>query len=254
MNFSPDKIFPYIDKIYRRPNDIDQKRYKGQVCNLWGLKGQRIFRKIKMLNKFRRHTYPYTRSEIDMNMDIARDLGAKNLHWWSSCHYEPYTGDKEFDIVVHNGYDRAVVGLGAIYKSYKHYGKLVEKLIAKGYKVASIGFAREYIKGTINLSGIPFAQQLGVIKKAKLYIDNDSAFYHAANCLEVPNIVIFCATSRIKNFDKRFHKFSTIVHGVFECANHCQEKRQFHNCPYQLKCRKFSPEIVLKAIERKLNS
>ena len=189
-------------------------------------------------------------SEVDMNMNIARELGSHegSLIWHGNCNYNSI--DEHYDIVVSNGYNyKSAVGWER--KSYPHYEEVV-KLLNNKYKVCSIGSGQEYVNGTVNRVGLPLLDSLGIIKNSRLLLSNDSGMYHCANALGVPNITIFTATSIKKNYDKRFHKYSTIVGRDDLDCRPCQNTNRWGACRY-FECQNIKPEIIVDIVMRKLN-
>jgi len=114
------------------------------------------------------------------------------------------------DILIHNGYSRINKNSEKMWKAkkYPNYKELSRILISLGYSVGSIGDKREFIDGTVNLTGLRFKDTVAVIKRTKLLISNDTSTYHLANVVKIPNIVLFTFTNMDKNYDKRFHIYS----------------------------------------------
>ena len=190
------------------------------------------------------------RSEVDTYMQIARDLGAKekDLIWHGNCIYNDI--NRHYDIVISDGYNRNGSADWSI-KSYPYYKEAVS-LLNKEYRVCSIGSSEEYIHGTINETGLPLLDSLGIIKNSKLFLSNDSGMYHCANALSVPNIVVFTATSIEKNYDKRFHKYSTIIGRDDLDCRPCQKGHRWKKCK-TWECREIDPQLVVNTIKQKLN-
>ncbi len=250
--FNISKIIPYVDNWFvgREIANINQSLYKGMVSTFWTRNHMSGLRKIPLLSEI--HPLSMYRSEVDTYMQIARDLGAKEegLIWHGNCDYSIKKGTG-FDVVVVNGYNRVGSANWSV-KGYPHFGSLVELLKDKGFSVASIGGGfNEYIKGTKNRTGLNIKDSFGTIKQSKLLISNDTGMYHAANALEVPNIVIFTASSVAKNFDSRFHKFSTIIaREDLDCRRDCQEHRKWGKTCKVWECQNVDPEYVAeKALE-----
>lgn len=247
----PGKLMPYVDRwiVGNQINKINDHDYAGAVTTLWtqSAMGQGMFKRLPVFNT----TEPrlsMERSEVDTYMDIARQLGAKeeNLIWWGACNYGEV--EEKFDIVIHNGYNRHSTMKWDV-KSYPHYEKLVEYF--DGLKVCSVGSKEEYIKGTVDRTGLSLVESLGLIKNARLFVGNDSGLYHCANALETDNIVIFTATSVAKNYDPRFHKFTTIIcRDDLECRKECQKKSGWKNECRHWRCREIDPEVVLHGVKQ----
>lgn len=228
-----------VNKITKR---IRAGRYEGLVSTLWTKEHiKRI--PLKLLNTIQPLTM--ARSEVDTYMDIARELGAEHLLWWGGCSYTE--GMEEFDVVIADGYNR-FGSAGWEIKHYPYYDKVIELLNKEGLSVCSIGAPNEYIKGTVNKTNLPLLESGGLIKSAKVLISNDSGMYHYANALEAKNIVIFTATSISKNYDSRFHKYSTVVvRGDLDCSP-CQAGRGWKRCK-DWKCRDIAPEVILEKLK-----
>jgi len=246
------KIFPYVDQWFvgNQIQQINPKDYIGIVSTFWTRNhlnvGPLLY--MKLLNKI--VPLRMDRSEIDVYMQIARDLGAKeeDLIWHGNCDYS-IDENSRFDVVIANGYNRHGSANWSI-KEYPYYEVVVAILKERGYSVGCIGATDEYVNGTVNRTGLPLKQSFGIIKQSKLLISNDSGMYHAANALETKNIVIFTATSVEKNFEGRFHKFSTIiVRDDLKCRP-CQGGHGWKKCS-DWKCREINPEyIVERAVEK----
>jgi len=193
---------------------------------------------------------PIKRSEVDVYMDIARGLGAAedDLLWHSGCLYKQV--EEEYDLVIHDGYNKH--GLRTDLwnlKSYPYYKEVVSLL--SDLKICSVGTPDEWIEGTVNKTGIDLLSTLGTIKKSKMLLGNDSGLYHCANALGVKNIVIFTYTSTVKNYDKRFHLYSTILQQEgLDCLS-CQNTPRFKTCETR-ECREIPPEVVADAVKEML--
>lgn len=141
------------------------------------------------------------------------------------------------DVILHDGYNKKLCGkMGKekwMAKSYLHWSRVAEKLKEKGYRVGSIGSADEYIPGTEDYTGLKLEESLSVIKGAQVVLCNDTGTFHLCNVMRKENIVVFTFTDDDKNFDKRFHKYSTLVRSDVECSP-CQSKGKhywYHNKP-----------------------
>lgn len=238
-------VFKYIRRWITNKNltkkDLDS--YEGKVVTYWAREHaiQGPIGKVIPLNI---HT-PLTmdRSEVDTYMDIARTLGAseEDLLWEAECNHSK--SDRWFDVVISDGYNRQGAARWEI-KSYPDYEKVVDKLVKMGYKVCSIGAKDEYIPGTIDMTGLSLMYSLGVIKSSRVLLSNDSGMYHCANALGTPSVVLFTATSIEKNYDKRFHRYTTILgRDDLECRP-CQEGRGWSKCK-DWKCQQIDPDLIV---------
>ena len=120
--------------------------------------------------------------------------------------------------------------------------------------MCSVGSTREYIEGSVNKTKMDLLDTLGIIANSKVFVGNDSGLYHCANALEVPSVVIFTATSVIKNYDDRFHKYSSIVaRDDLACRVDCQLNKAWIKECSVWKCRDIDPDVVYDAILNKFN-
>lgn len=250
----PENFFPGIDNWFVNKNrnkvcNIDPSKYYGKVSAIWlaNRLNTGILSDIKLLTK--KNKIKTCRSEVDTYMDIARQLGVKeeNIIWYGECNYK--RTDEKYDIVIHDGYNKTGAANWRI-KSYPYYEMVVKLLVKDGFSVCSVGAGNEYIKGTTNKTGLDLLSSLGLIKNSKLFLGNDSGLYHCANALGIKNVVIFTATSIIKNYDQRFHKYSTIVgRDDLKCRLSCQNNRRWNNVCKDWKCREIKPEIIVDRIK-----
>ena len=243
------RLIPYVGKwvVGNNLSKLDLESYDGYVATLWtkNIVGQGPFANMALLNKIQ--PLKMDRSEIDTYMDIARDLGVKEdeIIWHGNCSYNKR--EDKYDVVIHNGYNR-FGSAGWEIKSYPRYEEVVDRL--DGIKVCSVGAKEEYIKGTENRTGMDLLDTLGLIKNARLFIGNDSGLYHCCSALETDNIVIFTATSIEKNYDERFHKYSTIItRDDLECRP-CQKDRKWQKECTDWKCRDIDPEVILHGVKQ----
>lgn len=242
----PNTLIPYVDKFLSGAEirTINPKDYAGIVSTYW------TRNHIKPLGmKLLSNIYPLRMdiSEVDTYLSIARDLEVeeKDLLWHGKCNYK--VNDEKYDIVLANGYNRYGSADWSI-KSYPYYEKLASLLNEGGYSVCSVGAPNEYVQGTIDKTGLDLLSSGGLLKNSRLLISNDSAMYHYANTLSVKNIVIFTATSVEKNFDKRFHKYSTIIGRSDLKCRPCQAGRGWKKCK-TWECREIQPELIVDKVK-----
>jgi ADP-heptose:LPS heptosyltransferase len=243
------KIIPYVDKWVVGGNirNLDINSYYGKVSTFWTREHHKVV-PLPLLNKVT--SLVLDRSEIDVYMDIARDLGVKerDILWYGNCNYNK--SNDYYDIVIHDGCNRGSPAKWEI-KSYPHYKKVVD-LLKKDFSICSVGAKDEYIDGTDNMTGKELLDTLGIIKNCKLFLSNDSGLYHCANALEIKNIVLFTATSITKNFDSRFHKYSTLIkRDDLECRP-CQGSQKWRGVCKDWKCREIDPETVVNKVRKLL--
>jgi len=251
-SYNTPKIIPYCDKwiVGNQIQQINPNNYKGLVSTFWTRDyAKHMF--LKLLSRI--YALSMSRSEVDTYMQIARDLGVeeKDLIWHGECLYSNTNNNDKYDVVIHDGYNRYGSADWSV-KSYSRYSEVALKLKEAGFRVCSVGNEREYIEDTDNMTGFDLLTTFGMIKKCKLFLGNDSGLYHAANALNVRNIVIFTATSIEKNFDSRFHKYSTIMgRDDLECRP-CQAGRGWKNCK-TWECRNIDPQIIYEKAMEMLN-
>jgi ADP-heptose:LPS heptosyltransferase len=246
------KIIPYIDTwfVANQVRRIIPSNYMGVVSTFWTQKHIKAFTSTGL--RLLADIYPLSmhESEVNIYMNIARDLGVpeKDLMWHGNCMYNNV--DRHYDIVISDGYNHQGSANWKI-KSYPYYEEAV-KLLNKEYKVCSIGSKQEYINGTIDETGLPLLDSLGIIKNSKLLLSNDSGMYHCSNALEIPNVVIFTATSIEKNYDKRFHIYSTIVGRDDLTCRPCQAGRRWNKDCKTWDCREIEPQVVVDVVKKVL--
>lgn len=253
---STQAIFKSIaDNIYVNNERVKPNLYRGQVLSypFFQKKYKGIIvvsQNVSNLMKFKKH------SEVDMNL---RAVGTKSSKYFpfEECYkvFDWIDPLESPDIVLHNGFSKVSVQARKTWtvKSYPHYGELVDLLKSNGFTVGSIGSEEEHIEGTVNLTGKSFVESLAHIKGSKLFISNDTGTYHLANLLAKKNIVLFTASDNIKNYDRRFHRFSTIIQRDDLACQPCHLKREFNywnkkgvkeKCGWE--CRNIDPNVVLK--------
>lgn len=252
-------LFPYVNNTFlsQEINKANISAYSGVVSTFWA----RDFIKHLPL-KLLAPIYPLSmeRSEVDTYMQIARDLGVveEDIIWEACCNYGTseegmYEYEKwknlktKFDIVISNGYNRKSK-IWAV-KGYDHYEKVVDILKEKGYSVCSVGSKEEYIKGTVDMTGLKLLDTLGVIKNSMLLLSNDSGLYHCANALQTNTVVLFTATSIAKNYDKRFHKYTTILGRDDLKCRPCQAGRRWLKDCKEWLCQDIDPQLIVSTIE-----
>ena len=249
-SFKIPKIIPYVDKWFRGKDikKIKPEQYVGLVSTAWTKK---FLGKVPLKNLTKITPLSMFRSEVDTYMDIARYLGVPDdkLIWYGNCTYKKV--EDTYDIVMHNGYNPKGTANWEI-KSYPWYVEVAKMFKESKLSVCSVGAKSEYIFNTVDLTGINLMNSLGLIKNAKLFIGNDSGLYHCANALGVTNVVIFTATSIAKNYDSRFHKFSTIIGRDDLKCRPCQSGKHWKNCK-TWECKNIHPQIIYKAVMGLLN-
>ena len=247
------KISPHVGKWFTG-NEIvllKSSEYVGKVSTKWARNHLNTGGLSKLVLRVPISKISIKRSEVDVYMDIARSLGAeeKDLLWHSGCLYKEV--EEKCDLVIHDGYNKHGLPRDNWHlKSYPYYKEVVSLL--GDLKICSVGDSSEWIKGTINKTGTDLLTTLGIIKNSKMLLGNDSGLYHCANALGVDNIVIFTYTSTVKNYDKRFHRYSTILQKEgLDCLS-CQNTPRFKTCKTR-ECREIPPETVAAAVKEMLD-
>ncbi|KKL96779.1 hypothetical protein LCGC14_1841090 [marine sediment metagenome] len=243
-------LIPYVDNWFTAGaiRDINPNDYVGKVSTFWTRQHINMYpvKSIKLLNEIKPLTMD--RSEVDTYMDIVKDAG-EGILWNGECN--SLESKNNYDVVIHNGYKKQDASWKI--KEYPHYEAVAKMLVDKGLNVCSVGSKEEYVEGTVNKTGLTLLSSLGVIKSCKVFLSNDSGLYHCANALEVPNVVIFTATSIKKNYDKRFHRYTTIIgRDDLECRP-CQKGRRWLKDCKTWDCQQVDPQVVYEAVmEKKL--
>lgn len=256
----PRNLLPNVNKVFIGDEiyNINSSDYYGKVYTGWIRHHSRIIKVADSVLKMPKlaeaaKLVGMKRSEVDVNMDIARQLGVceKDIVWEGFCNYNHL--NRKYDIVIHNGYNRKNLSMTWLVKEYPYYEDLATVFIRKGFSVCSIGAEDEYVSSTTNETGLDLLDSLGIIRNCRLFILNDTGTYHCANALKVPNIVIFTATSITKNYDPRFHNYSTIISREdLRCRLSCQANHSWKRCG-NWECRNIKPEIIANIVREMLN-
>jgi len=245
----------YADSVFFRLDDINLKKYDGCIVNRSGDLFYHKNSKIKILKKLNINkslTEKYKRSEVDINLDTCRDLGIeeKDFLWTVDFDFKD-NNMPSYDIVVCNGY---TVNDNKYpywrYKQFFYYNELIKKLLKK-YTVASVGIDQSAFQGTKDYLGLSLMDTMKLIQKSKLFINNDSGLYHVANVLKKRNIVFFTFTSKIKNYEPRFHKYSIVMErDDLKCRKDCQQKNLVKKCFFNYECTKIPLNDVINKINQ----
>ena len=249
----PKEIIPYINKFLHISDlsTIDVSQYDGKVATAWvsNYLTAGNLSKLPLLSKI--YSIKMDVSEVDTYMNIARDLGAKEeLLWEATLNIKP--SNKKYDVVIANGYN-TIGSANWVIKSYPYYKEVAKILFDNNLKVASIGNGTEYVKGTINETGLSLIDSIKIIKGSKCLLSNDTGSYHLSNLVGIKNFVIFTATSIKKNYDKRFHKYSNLIYRDDLKCRPCQASRLWNTTCKKWECRNISPEFIVKKILKDLN-
>ena len=240
---------PYVSKVLSTVelSTIDPKEYLGKIATAWVsnyISAGNLY-KIPLLTRI----YPIKmdESEVNVYMNVARELGAKegDLLWEVDLDIEP--APEHFDVILANGYNKFGSANWKI-KSYPYYSELASIFKDLGLTVASVGAPLEYITGTVNMTGLSLIKSAQLIKAATCIISNDTGVYHLANAVNTLNFPIFTATSVTKNYDERFHKKAVIIKRTDLDCMPCQDKRLWNTSCKGWFCREVAPEDIVKQV------
>ena len=195
-------------------------------------------------------------SEVEYNLAVVDDQYTDNDFIVNFGVGPDITSWRVPDILLHNGYSKVSDYAKQRWeaKGYLYYEQLAKELKKQGYTVGSIGTNDEYIRGTVNHTGLSIAYTQSFIEQTKLLIANDTGTYHLANLVDTPNIVLFTFTDWRKSYDDRFHRQARIISAEYECQP-CQFKdsrkdywmENKHRCKW--KCREIDVKAILAAVE-----
>lgn len=251
-------VFPLFkencEEVFTSSKDFCPKNFQGQMLMALAkrhrITGLRVISddSFKLVGKKSEVEWNLRCVDHDYTDDDVGDIGGA-LDYVKSAKNVP-------DILIHNGYNKATNDLNELWiaKSYSQWGKVARILKNKGLTVGSIGSKDEYVRGTVNLTDTSIYKTMSLLKGCKVFLSNDTGTYHLANALKVPNIVVFTFTCNCKNYDKRFHKYSTLIRRTdLECSP-CQvvpdggrkwiENRE--KCKWV--CREIDPRVVVESV------
>jgi len=237
------------------PGDEIPKNYDGKVMTIWGsIHDGGITNGIKLLNDVRRQQMRVDQSEVDVYLNIARDLGIPDSRFVFDCPDDLTTrGGPVCDVVLANGYNWKSGDLWKP-KSWRGFSELARRLRAVGVSVCSVGHPSEHVVNSENLTGMSLEATLGIVKRARVLVSNDTGMYHCGCALGTPTIVIFTFTSVVKNYDRRFHKTAKVVAmDELGCRGDCHAKMRWKECPDQHRCRDVDADKVYGIIEKMLS-
>jgi ADP-heptose:LPS heptosyltransferase len=113
-------------------------------------------------------------------------------------------GDAEAYFVGDLAYRRpaeALVGLHAgskrgrwLSKRWPYFPELAARLTARGFRVASLGTADEYVEGTENRTGGTIEEMCRSMLECTHFVSNDSGPMHIASALGIPVLALFAPT------------------------------------------------------------
>lgn len=202
-------------------------------------------------------------SEVEYNMmSTGLDYEDSDFEEFGGCLDYVSPNLEAPDVVIHDGYNKKHCGrMGNekwMAKSYEHWSAVAKTLKDRGFRVGSIGSGDEYVPGTEDFTGLKLEESLAVMKGARVVMCNDTGTFHLSNLMRKENVVVFTFTDDKKNFDERFHKYSTIVKSDVECSP-CQGKGKhfwyFNKGKCKWKCRKaVSPDFLVDKAITKMRS
>jgi hypothetical protein len=189
--------------------------------------------------------YPYTMSETDSNMRIARSMGWTGPRPDVSAWCKSLNRTKKYDF----GFIPGTKGGEWIRKRYPQMKKVAKILKDEGARTAVIGIEQDGIReiqsdvilASDNISLLPEA-----LVSCRVIIANDGGLAHVASSLGIPTLMIFTSTSPLKGEPIGPHR---IVRREMSCSP-CVSTPQWHHCR-DWKCQGIEPETIV-AIARKM--
>ncbi|MBY6241529.1 glycosyltransferase family 9 protein [Methylosinus sp. Sm6] len=79
-------------------------------------------------------------------------------------------------------------------KRWPHYSTLAAELVARGYRVASVGIAEEHVEGSEDWTGGTIGEMADKLLQVDHVVTNDSGVMNIANALGIPLTAIFAPT------------------------------------------------------------
>ena len=199
-------------------------KWDGQYSTFSCAMADIFFPHVPILNKVDK-TFIDDHSEVQFNMSMVdRNYTDSDCMVPSELFdkVEPLNG-VNIDVLIHDGYNKSNPEMWKA-KSYPYYQQVARELQKKGLIVGSIGAVSEYVPNTVNMTGLPLAQTMRLLKSVKLLIANDTGTYHLASMMGVPTLVVFTFTSVQKNCDHRFHQSASIITRDDIACRPCQNK------------------------------
>jgi len=132
--------------------------------------------------------------ETIFNLESAREL--LGIPYDDADAREYYIGD-----LIYRPPKESLIGLHAgcksghwLAKRWPHFSTLAERLMQRGYRVASFGTPDEYVEGTENRTGGTIREMCEAMLACSHFIANDSGVMNIANALGIPLLAIFGPT------------------------------------------------------------
>jgi len=232
--------------------DIPKGEYEGQIMT-YHVSSLRDKRFPVLSNDVR--GFVGKMSEVELNLRCVGD-GYTDGDFSVASVFSGIDKKSESDVLIHNGYNKTTERAREVWeaKSYPYWEKVAKTLRVQGLTVGSIGSTDEYVEGTANLTGKPIQETIGLLKGCKVFLSNDTGTYHLANVIGVPNVVVFTFTCNRKNYDVRFHKYSTVVRREDLDCSPCQFAMK-HKKAWLLRkgeckwmCREIDPDVIVNIV------
>lgn len=239
-------------KVYLPGETVTGDGYDGKIVTIWGkINGANIAPGLRILNHLGRQAMRMDQSEVEVYLNIARELGCFNSDF--DCRdmigYRPT--EEKYDVVIANGYNWKNADVWRA-KGYNQYPEVARLLLSKGITVCSVGAKQEYIPETVDKTGMELVDTLGLVANAKVVVSNDSGIYHCACGMGKKAVVLFTFTSVVKNRDSNFHRTAMVLGRDFKCRVDCHERNRWLACPYGHECQNIPVEDVVWAVEESL--
>ena len=234
-----------IENIYISEKDVSLDKYKHIISTLGGLKN---------LSKPPTMVTPsnyYLKSEIENNMEVARQLGYEGPTPATFCSCGPKIEGNR--ICMHNG-----VYPGTVWerKTYPYFNELVKMVIERfDCDVWLVGQEKYDIQNdrVVHATGKPILETASIIKHSKFFIDTDSGLAHMGEALGTHTYIIFGPTSIMKNAPPRAH---IILPRCTPCQefwpNGWEKMGRWGNCKNWV-CMTIKPEKILDKINENEN-
>lgn len=193
-------------------------------------------------------------SEVEINIEAINSLNNTNSNIYNVESYFPFktnVSPKKYDIIIHNGCNINPINpnLWKI-KLYSNINELVN-ILNKTYNIACIGSKYEYINGCINETGKSIEESIELIRNCKLFISNDTGTYHIAAALKKKGLVLFTATSHLKNYNSIFHNSIKILRKDISCSP-CQIKGNGYwlGCQNNKECTYIDTKTIISEVNK----
>jgi heptosyltransferase-2 len=213
--------------------------------------------------------YNYNTHEVKRNLEL---IGLYDDNW--KILPEVNINSKEQEninnfLIQHDLNNNSVaIAPGSIWNTKRYpveyFEKIIEYFIIKDYKVILIGSRRDetlcnnlisrFRQNVVSAAGkFSVLESIGMLKKVKLLISNDSAPAHMGMCANIPVLTLYCSTSPSFGFYPYNEGSSYLSHDDLfckPCGIHGYEK-----CPLKtFKCgHELLPETVISKIEEMIN-